>query len=368
MSDYYQILGVSKTASADEIKKAFRKKAMQNHPDKHKGDASAEKKFKEINEAYDVLKDSQKRSQYDQFGKAGMNGGQSGGGFGGQGGFGNFDFGGNAGGFSDIFENIFSEFAGQQRGGGRARKARGADLVFPVQITLEEAFAGLKKSIRYKRKSSCETCKGTGSKDKKSPTTCTECNGSGIVRTRQGFFVQEHTCPSCHGSGKKIENPCSSCGGFGIKENVRELNITIPKGIETGMRIRISGEGNSAPFGGATGDLFIETHIEPHVNFEREGPDLFTNVRISFTTAILGGEFELKMLDGKAGNIKIPKGTQPNSQIRLRKKGMPVVNSSLHGDLYLNIEVVIPKKVNDAQIKALETFEKADKKKTFGIF
>ncbi len=365
MSDYYSILGISKTASADEIKKAFRKKAMENHPDKHKGDTSAEKKFKKINEAYDILKNPQKRSQYDQFGKAGADGSQANGG---GGGFGGFNFNQGGGDFSDIFENIFSEFSGRGRQSARPRTARGEDLVYPIQITLEEAFLGVKKSIRFKRKGLCETCNGTGSKDKKTASICTECNGVGVVRIRQGFFVQEHACPRCHGSGKQIKNPCSSCGGHGIKEIIRELDIAIPKGIETGMRIRMSGEGSSAPFGGKSGDLFIETHIEAHTTFEREGPDLFTNVSISFITAIVGGEIELKMLDGKTGSIKIPKGTQPNTQIRLRNKGMPVVNSSLKGDLYLTIQINIPKKINDAQIKALEIFEKANKKKTFGIF
>lgn len=372
MSDYYDILGVSKTASADEIKKAFRKQAMANHPDKHKGDEQAEKKFKEINEAYDVLKDPQKRAQYDQFGKAGMNGGQAGGG--GFGGFnpGDFNFnfgGGGAGGFSDIFENIFSEFAGGgRRQGARTRTARGEDLIYPVSMTLEEAFSGVSRSIHFKRKTVCDTCEGTGDKNKKSPAVCSECHGAGVVQSRQGMFIREHVCPSCHGTGKKIENPCSACGGHGVTEAAQELDVSIPKGVESGMRIRLSGEGNAAPFGGQKGDLFIEIHIEPHKTFERDGPDLFANLKIPFTTAIVGGEIELEMLDGKKGSIKVPKGTQPNTQIRLRSKGMPVVNSSLKGDLYLTIEVSIPKKINDDQLKALEAFEKADKKKTFGIF
>ncbi|MBN1783652.1 MAG: molecular chaperone DnaJ [Alphaproteobacteria bacterium] len=370
MSDYYTILGVSKTASADEIKKAFRKKAMENHPDKHKGDAAAEKKFKEINEAYDALKDPQKRAQYDQFGKEGVNG-NGGGGFGGAGGFnpGDFNFNFGGGGFSDIFENIFSEFAGAgRRQGARTRTARGEDLIYPVSITLEDAFAGMKHSVRFKRKSVCETCSGTGDKDKKKAAICQECHGAGVVQSRHGMFLREHVCPGCHGTGHKIENPCSTCGGHGLQEKVKELDISIPKGVDSGMRIRLSGEGNAAPFGGQSGDLFIEVHIEPHKTFERDGPDLFANVKIPFTTAIVGGEIELEMLDGKKGSIKVPKGTQPNTQIRLRSKGMPVVNSSLKGDLYVTIEVDIPKKINDDQLKALEAFEKASKSKVFGLF
>ncbi|MBN2676265.1 MAG: molecular chaperone DnaJ [Alphaproteobacteria bacterium] len=368
--NYYDILGVSKSASGDEIKKAFRKKAMEFHPDKNQGNAEAEKKFKELNEAYDILKDPQRKAQYDQYGSESFQNGGGGesGGF--QGGFnaGGFDFSSMGGGaFSDIFESMFSDFAGRSRGG-RAQTVRGEDLVYRVGISLEEAYKGTKKSIHFKRHIKCDSCNGTGDRDKKAPKICPECHGSGVVRSRQGMFISEHRCPSCHGSGKSVENPCSSCGGQGIKEGYRELEVDIPKGIETGMRIRLKGEGNAVGFGGESGDLFVEVHAEPHKVFEREGPDLFASVKIPFTTAIVGGDVSLTMLDGKEGNIKIPKGTQPNTQIRLRGKGMPVVNSSLTGDLYFTVEVEIPKKVNEAQLKALEAFEKAEKKKTFGIF
>lgn len=356
--DYYEVLGVPRSASEDEIKKAYRKLAMKYHPDRNQGDAAkaAEAKFKEVKEAYEILSDGQKRSAYDQYGHAGVDPNMGGaGGF--PGGFGGFES------FSDIFGDIFG--GGRSRSGGRQAQ-RGNDLSYAMDITLEEAASGKDTQIRIPSWDDCGTCSGTGAKPGTSAKTCDTCNGQGVVQMRQGFFSVQQTCPRCRGSGKYISEPCTACHGQGKIKKQKTLEIRIPEGIDDGMRIRSSGNGEPSPNGGPPGDLYIEIRIRKHDIFERDGDDLHCVVPIPFTKAALGGDIEVPTLLAGKATITIPEGTQNGKQFRLRGKGMKGVRSSSMGDLYCHMQVETPVKLTEHQRKLLkqldESLEKGGKK------
>lgn len=352
--DYYELLGVPREASAEELKKAYRKMAIQYHPDKNKGDKVAEEKFKEISEAYAVLSDKEKRSMYDRFGHAGINGASGGGGFGG--GFsgfgGDFDF-------SDIFENafsgesIFDSFFG---GGGRgSRQKRGADLRFHMEITLEEAFLGKKQIIEVKKQEKCETCGGTGAKPGTSPSTCPDCGGRGQVRQSRGLFSISTTCPRCGGKGSIVTSPCSACHGKATVAKVKKLNITCPAGIDNGQSIKISGEGEPSSSGGSTGDLYVTVSVKEHDFFLREGEALYCELPVSVTQAILGTSVEIVLIDGKKINVKIPAGTEHGSILKVKGAGMPSLRSGRTGDLHIKIKIEIPQNISSKVKKLVET-------------
>ena len=347
--DFYDVLGVPKNASDEEIKKAYRKLAMKHHPDRNQGDAakSAEEKFKEVKEAYEILSDSSKRQAYDQFGHAGVDPNMRGGPGGAEG------FGGFGDAFGDIFSDIFGG-GGRRAGGGGGRQVyRGNDLSYAMEITLEEAATGKETQIRIPSWDDCDTCHGTGAKPGTSAKTCSTCHGSGVVQMRQGFFSVQQTCPHCRGSGKIISDPCTSCHGQGKVKKQKTLEIKIPAGIDDGMRIRSAGNGEPGENGGPNGDLFIEIRLRKHDIFERDGDDLHCKVPVSITTAALGGEIDVPTLAGKA-TIDIPDGTQTGKVFRLRGKGIKGVRSSLAGDLYCHIEVETPVKLTEHQRKLLK--------------
>lgn len=353
-ADFYELLGVQKEADEKELKAAYRKLAMQYHPDRNPGDHEAEVKFKEIGEAYDCLKDPQKRAAYDRFGHAAFqNGGGGGAGFG-QGGFG-------AGGFSDIFEDIFGEMMGGRRRSSNGRE-RGADLRYNMEISLEEAFAGKTAQIRVPSSISCTDCSGTGAKPGTQPVTCTMCGGHGKVRAAQGFFSIERTCPQCQGRGQTIKDPCPKCSGQGRTVQERSLSVNIPAGIDDGTRIRLANEGEAGMRGGPSGDLYIFLSVKPHEFFQRDGADLYCKVPISMTTAALGGQFEVATLDGTQTRVKVPEGTQNGRQFRLKGKGMPVLRQPQVGDLYIQTAVETPQNLNKRQRELLEEFEKLSSK------
>ncbi len=354
-TDYYELLGVSRGASADELKKAYRKLAMQYHPDRNPGDAAAEQKFKDINEAYDVLKDEQKRAAYDRFGHAAFEngGGPGAGGFGG--GFGGF--GGFEGGIGDIFEQMFGEAMGGRRGG-RTERA-GADLRAAVEIDLTQAFTGTKTEIRVPTRVSCDACSGTGSADKSAANdTCPTCGGAGRVRAQQGFFVVERTCPTCGGAGRTVRNPCRVCSGAGTVSRERTLSVTIPAGVEDGTRIRLSGEGEAGGRGASPGDLYVHVSIRPHPIFQRDGANVFCRVPLRMAQAALGGEIEVPAIDGTRARVKIPAGTQTGDQFRLRGKGFSVLRSTARGDMYIQVAVETPQNLTKRQRELLEEFER----------
>lgn len=349
--DYYEVLGVERTASADEIKKAYRKLAMKYHPDRNQGEKAkeAEEKFKEVKEAYEMLSDGQKRAAYDQYGHAGVdpNSGM-GGGFG-------------AGGFAEAFGDIFGDMFGGARARGGRQVYRGNDLSYSMEITLEEAAKGKDAQIRIPSWDSCDTCHGSGAKPGTSPKTCTTCGGQGSVQMRQGFFSVQQTCPHCRGTGKIIPEPCPSCSGQGKIKRQKTLEVKIPAGIDDGMRIRSSGNGEPGVNGGPPGDLYIEIRVKEHDIFERDGDDLHCQVPVSFITAALGGEIEVPTLQGKVA-IDIPEGTQAGKQFRLRGKGIKGVRSSYPGDLYCHIVVETPVKLTEYQRKLLRELEESLKK------
>ncbi|GHD17044.1 molecular chaperone DnaJ [Tianweitania populi] len=353
-ADYYEMLGVQKGADEKELKSAFRKLAMQYHPDRNPGDAEAERKFKEIGEAYECLKDPQKRAAYDRFGHAafenGMGGGR-GGGF------------SSAGGFSDIFEDIF----GEMMGGGRQRRSangreRGSDLRYNMEISLGEAFTGKTAEVRVPSSITCDECGGSGAKPGTQPVTCSMCSGTGRVRAAQGFFSVERTCPQCQGRGQIIKDPCPKCAGQGRLTEERSLSVNIPAGIEDGTRIRLSGEGEAGMRGGPAGDLYIFLSVKPHEFFQRDGADLYCKVPISMTTAALGGQFEVTTLDGTQTRVKVPEGTQNGRQFRLRSKGMPVLRQATVGDLYIQVDIETPQNLTRRQRELLEEFEQLSSK------
>lgn len=351
--DYYDVLGISKGASADEIKKAFRTKAKELHPDRNSDNPNAESQFKEANEAYDVLKDPEKKAAYDRYGHAAFEGGMGGGG--GRGGYGQGDF---SSAFSDVFDDLFGDFMGGGGGrGGRSRNTRGSDLRYNMRITLEEAFGGAQKTINVPSTAQCGSCNGTGAEGGSEPTSCPTCSGMGKVRATQGFFTVERTCPTCSGMGQIIKNPCKSCGGQGRKEKDRALSVNIPAGVETGTRIRLSGEGEAGLRGGASGDLYIFIEVAPHDIFQREGTNLFCRVPVSMTTAALGGDIEVPTIDGGRSRVKVPSGSQSGRQMRLRSKGMPAVRSSQLGDMFIELAVETPVNLTSRQKDLLREFE-----------
>ena len=353
--DYYDVLGASKGASADEIKKAYRKKAKELHPDRNADNPDAEAQFKEVNEAYDCLKDADKKAAYDRYGHAafegGMGGGHPGGGFGG-GNQGDF-----ASAFSDVFDDLFGDFMGQRGGGGRQRATRGADLRYNMRITLEEAFAGAQKTINVPGSTACDACDGTGAEGGGEPNTCPTCSGMGKVRAQQGFFTVERTCPTCSGMGQIIKNPCKSCNGQGRIHTERSLSVNIPAGVETGTRIRLSGEGEAGMRGGPQGDLYIFIEVAKHELFEREDMNLFCRVPVSMTAAALGGDIEVPTIDGGRSRVKIPSGSQSGRQMRLRGKGMPALRGAGSGDMFIELAVETPVNLNSKQKELLREFE-----------
>src|ERR671938_527910 len=350
--DYYEVLGVQKTCAEAELKSAFRKLAMKYHPDRNQGDKDAEIKFKEINEAYQVLSDAQKRAAYDRFGHAAF---QNGGG--GPAGFdANFtDF------MSDIFENFFGEARGRRNPGGRER---GADMRYNLEITLEEAFEGKAATIRIPTSVSCEACSGSGAKAGSKPRQCPTCGGYGRVRANQGFFAIERTCPNCHGRGEVIDDPCPACGGAGRVTRERTLSVNTPAGVEDGTRIRLAGEGEAGLRGGPPGDLYIFLSLKPHLFFQRDGADLFCRVPISMVAAALGGEVKVPTIDGSDAKVKIPEGTQSGKQFRLKAKGMPVLRARNLGDLYIQVVVETPQNLTRRQRELLQEFERESSKET----
>lgn len=349
-TEYYDLLGVSSGASQDEIKKAFRKMAMQYHPDRNPGDAEAEQKFKKINEAYEVLKDEQKRAAYDHYGKAGVNGMGGGNPFGG-----GFDFSG--GGFADVFNDIFSEFMGGGTNSRASYTQRGSDLRYNLNITLEKAFNGTEEEIVIPTTEACETCHGHGTKDGKMPDECPTCHGSGKVRRQQGgFFVFETVCPTCQGSGRAIKDPCPDCQGSGQKKINKKLKIKIKPGAETNMRIRVPGEGMAGVHGGENGDLYVGIIVEPHKLYERNGDDLYTAVPISVSCAILGGTIDIPGIDGQKVTVEIPAGTQNDTLIKVKGEGMHLYDSERRGDLYVNVKVIVPTKLTAKQKELMEAF------------
>lgn len=346
--DYYQVLGVAKGASDSDIKKAYRKLAMQYHPDRNPDNKEAEEKFKEVQKAYEILSDPEKRARYDQFGHAGVDPNMGGGGgFGGFGGAGGFDFG-------DIFSQMFGGGAG---GGGRQQNFQGADLRYDIEITLEEAATGAKKKITIPTHEECDLCHGSGAKPGTSATTCSTCGGSGVVHVRQAIFQLQQTCPTCHGTGKQIKDPCIKCHGAGLVKTRKTLEVNIPAGIDDEQRIRLAGEGEPGTHGAPSGDLYVVVHIRRHDIFERDGMDLHCELPISFTTAALGGEVEVPTLDGRV-KLNIPKETQTGRRMRVKGKGMKSLRSSAVGDLYCHIVVETPVNLTDRQKELLEEFEK----------
>lgn len=350
--DYYDVLGVGKGASADEIKKGYRKKAKEFHPDRNADNPDAEAKFKEANEAYEVLKDADKKAAYDQYGHAAFENGMGGGG-GGRGHPGG-DF---SSAFSDVFDDLFGDFMGGGRGGGRQRASRGSDLRYNLRVTLEESYSGLQKTIQVPTSVSCGECSGSGAEGGAEPTTCPTCSGMGKVRAQQGFFTVERTCPTCSGLGQIIQNPCKACGGVGRTEKDRSLAVNIPAGVETGTRIRLAGEGEAGLRGGPAGDLYIFIEVAKHKIFEREGTNLFCRVPVSMTAAALGGDIEVPTIDGGRSRVKIPSGSQSGRQMRLRSKGMPALRGAGQGDMFIELAVETPVNLTSRQKELLREFD-----------
>lgn len=351
--DFYEILGVPRTASAEELKKAYRSKAKELHPDRNSDNPTAEAQFKEVNEAYDTLKDADKKAAYDRYGHAAFEGGRGPGG----GGAGQGDF---ASAFSDVFEDLFGDFMGGRggAGGGRSRAQRGSDLRYNLRVSLEDAYSGIQKTINVPASVACEVCRGTGAEGGAEPVTCPTCSGMGKVRAQQGFFTVERTCPTCAGMGQIIKNPCRACGGAGRTEKERALSVNIPAGVETGTRIRLAGEGEAGLRGGPTGDLYIFIEVKEHPIFQRDSVHLFCRVPVSITTAALGGEVEVPTIDGGKSRVKVPSGSQTGKQMRLRAKGMPALRGGGSGDMLIELAVETPVNLTSRQKELLREFEK----------
>lgn len=344
--DFYEVLGISRTATEAEIKKAYRRMAMKYHPDRNPDDAEAESKFKEAKEAYEILSDSQKRTAYDQFGHDGVDQSMGGG----------FGRGGGAGGFSDIFGDVFNDIFGAGGAGGRQQAYRGADLRYRLDLSLEEAVAGTTAKIRIPVNVECETCDGSGAKKGTEPVTCTTCGGHGQVRIQQGFFTMQQACPHCRGTGKMIKEPCTDCHGEGLVQEHKTLSVKVPAGVDTGDRIRLQGEGEAGSHGAPAGDLYVEVSVKRHDVFTRDGTNLFCDVPLSFVTAALGGDVEVPTLEGKA-NLKIPEGTQTGQQFRLRSKGIQSVRGGATGDLMCRVIIETPVKLSKKQKELLQELE-----------
>ena len=346
--DYYDVLGVPKGSEKDAIKKAYRTKAKELHPDRNSDNPNAEAQFKEVNEAYEVLKDAEKKAAYDRYGHAAFESGGGGPGFGGSGDF--------SSAFSDVFDDLFGDFMGGGRGG-RKQQSRGSDLRYNLSISLEDAFAGLQKTINVPSSVACGSCNGTGAAGGSLPTTCPTCSGLGKVRATQGFFTVERGCPTCSGAGQIIKNPCSSCGGQGTQKKDRALSVNVPPGVETGTRIRLAGEGETGPRGGISGDLYIFIEVSKHKIFERDGLNLFCRVPVSMAKASLGGEVEVPTIDGGRSRVRIPAGSQSGRQMRLKGKGMPAIKTVQKGDMFIEMAVETPVNLTARQKELLQEFE-----------
>lgn len=354
--DFYEVLGVARGASADEIKKAYRTKAKELHPDRNQDNPDAEAQFKEVNEAYDVLKDDTRKAAYDRYGHAAFEGGMGGGGpRGGYAGQGDF-----ASAFSDVFEDLFGDFVGGRAGGGRSRASRGSDLRYNLRIALEDAFAGVQKTITVPGSVACTACNGTGAEGGAEPVSCPTCSGLGKVRAQNGFFTVERTCPTCNGAGQVVKNPCRVCHGAGRVEKERTLSVNIPAGVETGTRIRLAGEGEPGLRGGPAGDLYIFIEVKEHAIFQRDGLMLFCRVPVSMASAALGGEVEVPTIDGGRSRVKIPAGSQSGRQMRLRGKGMPALRGGGAGDMLIELAVETPVNLTMRQKELLREFEKIE--------
>ena len=354
--DYYNVLDVNKNSTSEQIKAAYRKQAIKYHPDKNKGDKASEEKFKEASEAYHVLSDGERKQNYDNFGHAAFENGA-----GGRGGFGNFDFSNS---FSDIFEDFFSDFG---RGSGRRSKKtnfRGSDLRYDLSITLEEAYTGKKQDIKFSTSEKCNTCKGSGSKPGHDIGSCSICDGHGQVRSSQGFFTVQQTCPQCSGTGEEITNPCNDCGGQGKKQTSKRLSVTIPKGVDDGTRIRLAGKGEAGTKGAGNGDLYLFINVYSHDLFKRSDENLFFEYPISIADAALGTSLEIPTIDGGKAKIKIPAGTQSGKQFRLKGKGMPYMRGSGNGDLYVQVNTEVPVSLNKEQKELLEKFREIENEKS----
>ena len=354
--DYYETLGTSKSASSEEIKKAYRKTAFKYHPDTNKGDKTAEAKFKEASEAYHILSDKERKGNYDQFGHAAFEGS------GGRSGFSSSDFSSS---FSDIFEDFFDGF-GESRGRRRERSSdfRGADLRYDLSISLEDAFNGKKQEINFLSSDKCDTCNGSGAKPGSKPISCSTCRGRGQVRTNQGFFTVQQTCPGCSGSGEQISSPCEDCRGIGKKQSRKKIFTNIPKGVDDGTRIRLSGKGEAGTKGSGNGDLYIFVSVDSHAIFKRSEENLFFEFPISLTDAALGATIEVPTIDGGKAKVKVPAGTQNGKQFRLREKGMPIMRSKNYGDLYIQAVTEVPVSLTKEQKNLLEQFKKLEDTKT----
>lgn len=349
--DFYKTLGVEKGANAEELKKAYRKLAMKYHPDQNKDNPEAEEKFKEVNQAYDVLKDDQKRAAYDRFGAAAFDGSMGGGGGGG------FSPGAAGfGGFSDIFEDMFGDFMGGARGG-RQNQGRGGDMQYTMEISLEEAFKGKEAAIRIPINDVCDKCKGSGAESGAGAENCATCDGAGRIRQQQGFFTIERTCPTCTGAGTIIKNPCTKCQGQGRIKKEKNLKVKIPPGIDHGRRIRLAGEGEAGLRGAEPGDLYVLLSVKPHKLFKRDGANLYCRVPLPVTRAALGGEIEIPTIEGASANVKIPPGTQTGQQFRLKGKGMSTLRSEARGDLYIEIFVETPVNLDKKQQDLLKQLD-----------
>ncbi len=351
--DYYETLGVAKGADAADIKKAYRQKAKELHPDRNADNPEAEAQFKEANEAYEVLKDAEKKAAYDRFGHAAFEGGMGGGGRRPGGGQGDF-----ASAFSDVFDDLFGDMMGGGRGGARNRATRGNDLRYNLRISLEDAFSGMQKTITVPAAVGCGSCNGTGAEGGSEPQTCPTCNGMGKVRAQQGFFTVERTCPTCNGMGQTIKDPCTTCHGAGRVEKEKSLSVNIPAGVETGTRIRLASEGEAGMRGGPAGDLYIFIEVQDHALFEREQTNLFCRVPVSIASAALGGEIEVPTIDGGRSRVKIPEGSQSGRQMRLRGKGMPALRGNSTGDMFIELAVETPVNLTTRQREILKEFDK----------